>query len=982
MRVFQLALLTLAAVILSGRIETMPRCRAAELAEAAAKDEIIKDWMLQDYGQETGKCFTDGENAEVEVRMIKTVLKELSPGAAGALQSEMDSLVHKKTPGNDPRWKALYVKACEQRRILRLKTVVEKSPTIVFTKHYDIGGSHYAYTEGLSDAMGERHFKPGTQLCLWIADGLSSSVRTLIDDPHGVIRDPDVSHDGKRILFSWKKSDREDDYHLYEMDFATEEIEQLTSGRGFADYEGNYLPNGDIIFSSTRCGQSVDCSSPEVSNLYTCDANGKFMRRLGVDQVHTNYPTVTNDGRVIYTRWDYNDRGQLFPQPLFQMNPDGSNQAELYGNNSWFPTTIMHARGMPGGNRVVAVLSGHHSHQRGKLAIIDTRLGRQEADGVQLIAPVRETKPERVDAYGQDGEQFQYPYPLSNTEFLVTYTPIGSGNRKYDRPFGIYYMALDGRRELLAWDPNVSSNQPVPLVSRERPHIRPRSSDYRRDEAVFYLHDIYKGPGLAGVPRGTIKALRVVKLEFRPASIRANFARGPGGAGHPSTPVSIGSGTWDVKVVLGDAAVYEDGSACFTVPARTPVYFQAIDANGHAAQTMRSWSTLQPGEMLSCVGCHESKHGAPSHYAGPAQAQKKGPQKLKPFYGAPRGFSFIREVQPILDRHCTNCHKDRTKKLVKAGPVGGYATFDPARARTILAPEMGWRYVFDRPSDGWEGAAYDDNSWKVGKAGFGTAGTPGGVINTNWASTDIWMRRTFELAEAPEDRKLLLWLSHDEDVKVFINGVVAGQVSGYTTSFQGLVLSPAAVDALKAGRNTIAVHCRHGSGGQFIDVALVTGDVSDAPSKSNEPTPKLAFSLLREQDPEEASGRAWSDSYLAFTQPRPLGGYLSGRPNSLVHWISAQSAPPMLPPYHAGAAKSHLITMLAEGHNDVKLSREEMDKIACWIDLLVPYCGDYLEANIWTEDEREKYNYYLEKRHRMEAFEAENIADLIRVEGS
>jgi hypothetical protein len=281
---------------------------------------------------------------------------------------------------------------------------------------------------------------------------------------------------------------------------------------------------------------------------------------------------------------------------------------------------------------------------------------------------------------------------------------------------------------------------------------------------------------------------------------------------------------------LGDATVYEDGSACFAVSARTPVYFQAIDAEGHAAQTMRSWSTLQPGETLSCVGCHESKQGAPSNYTAPTQAQAKGPEQLKPFYGAPRGFSFAREIQPILDRHCIGCHKDRTQKLV-------------------------------------------------------------------------------------------------------------------------------------------------------VDEAPVAANAVDVPSESSEPTPKLAFSLLGEQNAEKASGRAWSDSYLAFTQPRPLGGYLSGRPNSLVRWISAQSAPPMLAPYYAGAAKSRLITMLAEGHNDVRLSREEMDKIACWIDLLVPYCGDYLEANIWSGDEREKYNYYLKKRHRMEAFEAENIADLISREG-
>ena len=977
MRVIQIAWLALAAVILSGGIESVPCCRAAEPAEAVPKDRLVKDWILQDHGNETGRCFTGGEHAKVEVRMIETVLEELSPDAARSLRSEMDRLAGKKTPGNDPRWKALYVKACEQRRVLRLRTVVEKSPTIVFTKHYDIGGSHYAYTEGLSDAMGERHFKPGTQLCLWNADGPYGSVRTLIDDRDGVIRDPDVSHDGKRILFAWKKSDREDDYHLYEMDVATEEIKQLTFGRGYADYEGQYLPNGDIIFNSSRCGQSVDCNSPEVSNLYTCNANGKFMRRLSVDQVHTNYPTVTDDGRVIYTRWDYNDRSQLFPQPLFQMNPDGSNQTELYGNNSWFPTTIMHARGVPGGNQIVAVLSGHHSRQRGKLAIIDTRLGRQEADGVQLIAPVRETKPKRIDTYGQEGEQFQYPYPLSDTEFLVTYATTGGNNRKNGDPFGIYYMTIDGRRELLAWDPKVSSNQPVPLVSRRTPHIRPRSSDYRQEEAVFYLHDIYRGPGLAGVARGTIKALRVVKLEFRPTSIRQNYARGPGGSGHPATPVSIGSGTWDVKVVLGDATVYEDGSACFTVPARTPVYFQAIDAKGHAVQTMRSWSTLQPGETLGCVGCHESKHAAPGYITGTTQAQQKGPEELKPFYGPPRGFSFIREVQPILDRHCIECHKDRTKKLMVFGVPVDDDALDPAQMQTILAPESEWRYWVDWPPSGWEGPDLDDSAWKVGKGGFGKADTSCGTIHTQWTNWNIWMRRTLELAEVPEDRQLLLWLSFDDDVTVFFNGVLACQAGGRTGGFRAIAPRPEAVDALKVGPNTFAVHCRHGSGGQFIDVALITVEASNDP-----PTPtKVAFSLLGKQTPEGSSGRAWSDSYLALTQPRLLTVFLSGRPNPLVRWFNAQSAPPMLKPYSAGAAKSRLLTMLEEGHNDVKLSRQEMDKIACWIDLAVPYCGDYLEANIWNEDELEKYDYYLKKRRRMETFDADNITSLISEEG-
>ena len=86
---------------------------------------------------------------------------------------------------------------------------------------------------------------------------------------------------------------------------------------------------------------------------------------------HPEGPYELDDGRVIYTRWDYNDRGQVFPQPLFQMNPDGSGQAGFYANSSWFPTTIAHARGIPGSGQVLAILCGHHTPQTGKLAVID-----------------------------------------------------------------------------------------------------------------------------------------------------------------------------------------------------------------------------------------------------------------------------------------------------------------------------------------------------------------------------------------------------------------------------------------------------------------------------------------------------------------------------------------------------------------------------------------------------------------------------------
>jgi hypothetical protein len=774
-----------------------------ELWKRVEKDFPIQcDWAYQDYGMDFHRWFNNDTSTYIERKIIGKVLAEL--GSEGKkLVADFELLCRSSVSPNNQRWLDLYVKACEKRRDIRLQPLLSKCKKIVFTKHFNMGGSHYAYTEAQSDAQHERNFTPGSALCLLEMDDCYGKVRGLIDEPNGVIRDPDVSYDGKRILFAWKKSDRGDDYHLYEMEVETGKIRQLTFGLGFADYEGAYLPNGDIIFNSTRCVQIVDCWWTEVSNLYTCDKDGRFLRRLTFDQVHTNFPTVAGDGRVIYTRWEYNDRGQIYVQGLFQMNPDGTVQTEFYGNDSWFPTTILHARSIPGTQKVMAVLSGHHSHQRGKLAIIDTRKGRQEASGVHFIAPVRKAEAVRVDSYGQEGDQFQYPYPLSEKEFLVTYDPQGSPNRQYVRTYAIYFMTIDSRRELLAIDSKISCNQPIPVVARKKPHIRPSLVDHRKNTGMYYLQDVYAGPGLQGIPRGTIKKLRVITLEFRAAGIGETRNSGPGGGSLSSTPVGVGNTSWDVKVVLGDATVYEDGSAMFTVPARTPVYFQALDEKGHAVQTMRSWSTLQPGETFSCIGCHENKSEVPP-VRTTTTAMKAGPQSLKPFYGPPRGFSFNKEIQPILDRHCIKCH------------------------------------------------------------------------------------------------------------------------TGAETEPFGL------------------------TGSYIID---------------------------------KVSKRKWSKSYLALTQAHPAGGsdpvfYQGNQDGELVNWINNMSVPTMLPPYFKGAAKSKLLTMLEQGHEDVELSQEEMDKIACWIDLLVPYCGDYTEANAWTQQEIDMYTYFLKKRERMAEIERKNIEEL------
>jgi hypothetical protein len=860
------------------------RTLAREKLWQKIRDEfpIPCDWLLQDAGLDFPHLFFAADaQPSLERKMLTRALAELTHAAA-ALRQEFDQLCAQEVPGTDPRWLNLYLRACAQRRTQRLQSLATLAGKIIFTKHRTIRPSFFAYTEGQSDAQHERHFLPGSELCLLELRGGVPTVRSLLKDPTGAIRDPAVSWDGTRVLFAWKKSLDEDDYHLYELDPASGRLRQLTFGLGFADYEPAYLPNGDLIFSSTRCVQTVDCWWTEASNLYTCDPNGRFLRRLVFDQVHSIFPQVLGDGRVIYTRWDYNDRGQVFPQALFQMNPDGTGQTEFYGNNSWFPTTIAHARGIPGTRKVLAIFCGHHTAQAGKLGVLDPARGRHENAGAQLVAPVRETKAERIDAYGQAGELFQYPYPLTGREFLVTYAPLGwerLPRLKGDADFGIYWMDLDGRRELLAADPDVPCQQPVPLVPRPRPQVQPGQVDYRKTNGLFYVQDVYAGAGLAGVPRGRVQHLRVVALEFRAAGVGANNSHGPGGGALASTPISIGNGSWDVKRVLGDATVRADGSAFFAVPARTPVYFQALDEKGRAIQTMRSWSTLQPGEVFACAGCHEHKNTAPKtegRASSPSEpgnaaarsesspyltlALQAGPEALQPFYGPPRGFSFVKEIQPILDRHCVRCHHDR-------------AAFPPKRpsAASLQPPPF------------------------------------------------------------PSLNSQLSTLNSDPP--------------------------PPPPPSLNSQLSTL----------------------NSTPLPPAEP----AFSLLGETGLDAEAKRRWSDSYLALVganrqdlpwAQRALLGDYRGR---LVNWIGAQSVPEPLPPYFAGATRSELPELLEQGHKGVRLSREERDKLNCWIDLFVPYCGEYTEAGAWTGDEQQKYARYQDKRRRMEALERQNIAALL-----
>jgi len=410
-------------------------------------------------------------------------------------------------------------------------------------------------------------------------------------------------------------------------------------------FDGCYLPDGRILYCSTACFQGVPCvtGSDKVSLLYLLDRETGVVRQLTFDQDHSWDPTVMPDGRVVYTRWEYSDSPHYFTRLLFQMNPDGSNQREFYGSNSYWPNSMFYTRPVPGHpTQVATIVSGHHGERRaGELILLDPVRGRREADGVvqRLLDRGKPVEPKIVDQLvASTWPKFLHPAPLSSKYFLAAARSADGQNN------AIYLVDAFDNMVLVRAEPGYHLFEPVPLQPTATPPIIPDKVDLSRKDATVYMADVYAGPGLAGVPRGTVKRLRVYGFHFAYNQM----------GGH----INIGvDGPWDVHRILGTVPVHEDGSARFTVPANTPIAVQPLDDRGRALQVMRSWMTAMPGEQLSCIGCHESQNSTPpSRYTKASVGQ---PEVIQPWRGPARGFSFTREVQPVLDRFCADCHDGR-----------------------------------------------------------------------------------------------------------------------------------------------------------------------------------------------------------------------------------------------------------------------------------------------------------------------------------
>ncbi|MCP4785389.1 MAG: hypothetical protein GY878_17715 [Fuerstiella sp.] len=487
----------------------------------------------------------------------------------------------------------------------------------------------------------------------------------LLDDrmPPGAYEHPDVSYDGKRILFAF--SDHRETtpklrrFWIWECASDGSWARQLTGTENdlleswddretvlIEDWDPCYLPGGGFVFISTRCQTYGRCHGTRYAPVYLlhgADADGSNIRQFSFGEANEWNPSVLNDGRVVYTRWDYINRHDTLLQGLWTTRPDGTGTRHFFGTNTRAPTMLAEARAIPESRRIISTAAAHHRYTTGSFVMVDPLNGEDGERPIERITP--EAAWPEAEGYSQPGS-FSTPWPVNEEMYFAAYQPdvISGGRRAPDdqgNVYAIYLVDSLGGRELIYRDPEHSCVSPIPLRSRPEPPViasKLPTDRETKDEGILFIQDA--NVGIGDFKPGTVKAIRVNQIHGQPTNVKLN----PG--------IAINE---IIKQILGTVPVNGDGSVMVKVPARQPLQLQALDENGMALMTMRSVIYVQPGETQSCVGCHESKtmapptHEVPSANHAVALTLPAGPQ-----YSG--GFSFVRTVQPVLDRYCISCH--------------------------------------------------------------------------------------------------------------------------------------------------------------------------------------------------------------------------------------------------------------------------------------------------------------------------------------
>ncbi len=581
--------------------------------------------------------------------------------------------------------------------------------SVILDSRYRAGGG--VYTIHIPCRRGR--FEPG-----------QAAVEQLFDAGGGIARNPMANFDLSKIYFGYRPAE-DGYYHIMRIGPDGSGPEQLTSGP-FHDYWPCPLPDGGLAFISTRCKSRYLCWRPQAAVLFRMDADGRNIRPLSFANLTEWGPSVMSDGRIIWQRSEYIDKGADYSHTLWTIRPDGTRPELVFGNTILLPQGYANGREVPGTNEICCTLISHFGDLNGPIALVDLDQGRFNPEAIHCVTPEVPWP-----GYWPREECFRDPVPIARDYFLCSHAPRDQ--------FGLYVIDRFGNRELLYLDTAIGSMCPTVYRAVEPP---PVLSDLAGDagergraeeHGQLFLADVYRGLEPA-VPRGTVKYLRVAE------EIRADLIRLSDGsyqkdhepfmhwyaapvdkvAGPFGWPSYVAKGTW------GIVPVEEDGSASFFAPAGKQLYFQALDESFNEVQRMRSVVQLQPGERRSCIGCHEDRrHAAPVRRA---LALKRDPRRLEPPPWGPGPFSYEQVIQPILDAKCARCHDAHDEQnLDLTGTLDAERV--PASYRTLIS--QGWVHYFDFGYKSGE-------NWKAQPLTFGTVKSKlWGVLDTGHYDTEL-----------------------------------------------------------------------------------------------------------------------------------------------------------------------------------------------------------------------------------------------------
>ena len=527
---------------------------------------------------------------------------------------------------------------------------------------------------------------------------------------NGSFLSPELSFDGTEIAFAFCECTGDPShldhtdltrghtqqgrcYHLFTCKADGTNLRMVTDGT-WNDFDPCYLPNGRVAFISERRGGYLRCGRdcPNYT-LFDMNPDGSKIRCLSYHETNEWGPSVTNDGKIIWTRWDYIDRFGCIVHHPWLTSLEGRDPRSVHGN--WSPRHLradseLDVRAIPDSPKYIATGGPHHGQSYGSLVLIDPQVTDDDKMG-----PVKRLTPDVGFPESQGGAQvWGMAWPLSEELYLAVadysvQPGVGQqGGAVLRGDYGIYLLDAYGNRELLYRDPEIGSASPIPLRPRPKPLATPalRSADEivhqpfvtppppesnqpgKRAEATMFVQTVYDSflpwPEGNDGDKTKITALRIVQLYCM--SVPSGYPPHETGYREKSSldSVNLARGVW------GTVPVEADGSAYFTVPANTEIYFQALDENGVAVQSMRSGTAIQPGDHVSCIGCHEPRQKTTQPEVGTPIAMTRPASIPIPDVDGSRPMSYARLVQPVLDRHCVECHAQPESVAAGAMPLG------------------------------------------------------------------------------------------------------------------------------------------------------------------------------------------------------------------------------------------------------------------------------------------------------------------------